>query len=125
MAPRLLAEMQYKRFALEFDDPKITGSFSALQYLPADKVVVLGVVTTKDPALEDVAELKSRVYDAADTIGKAQGRSREDVLAANLAVSPSCGFASLKDFHGIHSEDVQWNKLAIIRKLAEDVFGNA
>ena len=122
--PKLFRELNYKRFALEFDDPEITGSSSALQHLPADKVVVLGLVTTKEAALEEMAELKSRVTEAADVIAGGQGKAREVVLEENVAVSPSCGFASLSVIHGIDSDDVQWRKLDLVKRLAREALGD-
>ena len=123
MARRLFSEMHYKRFALEYDSD-ITGTFSPLQHLPADKVVVLGLVTTKDSELEDVNTLKNQVFEAADIIAKGQGRSREEVLRDNLAVSPSCGFSSVAPIVGTGmNEEVQWQKLELVKKLATVVWG--
>ena len=61
LAPRLFRETYYKRFCLEWDDEEVTGSFSLLEHLPKDAVIVLGIVTTKDPVLEKVDFLKSKV----------------------------------------------------------------
>jgi methionine synthase II (cobalamin-independent) len=111
--------MNYKRFALEFDNEEITGTFEGLKHLPADKVVVLGLVTTKAAELESLDDLKAQVHEAAKVIAKGQGRTEEEVLKSNLAVSPSCGFASLTVIHGIDSREVQWQKLDLVKKLAE------
>ena len=70
MANTLFQKMNYKRFALEYDNSEVTGDFSPLQHLPSDKLVVLGIVTTKDAELENVNELKAQVYEAADIIAK-------------------------------------------------------
>ena len=61
LAPRLFRETHYKRFCLEWDDEEVTGSFSLLEHLPKDAVIVLGIVTTKDPVLEKLDFLKSKV----------------------------------------------------------------
>ena len=70
MASTLFNKLHYKRFALEYDNAEITGDFIPLQHLPADKIVVLGIVTTKDSELEDVSALKAQVVEAADIISK-------------------------------------------------------
>ena len=123
IASKLLKELNYKRFALEYDNSELTGSFEPLKHLPADKVVVLGLVTTKDSELENMDDLKRQVFEAADIIAKAQSKTREQALKDNLAVSPSCGFASLETIHGIKAEDVQWQKLELVKNLAEEIWG--
>lgn len=70
MASTLFNKLHYKRFALEYDNAEITGDFIPLQHLPTDKLVVLGIVTTKDSELEDVGALKAQVLEAADIIAK-------------------------------------------------------
>ena len=120
----LFRDLNYTRFAYEFDDPEITGSFAPLQHLPEGKVVVLGIITTKDSELEAVEAMRARVLEAADVIATAQGKSRERVLGENLAVSPSCGFSSLNISRGTGvDEEVQWAKLGLVRRLAGEVLG--
>lgn len=124
MAKRLFNELNYKRFALEYDNADVTGSFNPLLHLPKDKVVVLGLVTTKDAELEDLDGLERQVYEAAEIIAKGQGRTRDEVIRDNLAVSPSCGFASLSVMIGTGmTEEKQWAKLELVQKLAEKVWG--
>ena len=96
MLPTLFRELEYKRFALEFDDPEITGGFEALRHLPVGKVVVLGLVTTKESEVESLEVLRARVEEAVGVIAAGQGRGREEVVRDSVAVSPSCGFASLR-----------------------------
>ena len=125
LAERLFNETNYTRFALEFDDPEITGSFAPLQFLPKGKLVVLGLITTKDSELEKVEDMKAKIYEAADIIAKAQGRSREDIVKDSLAVSPGCGFASLAVITGTGmTEDIEFQKLGIVKKVAEETFGS-
>ncbi len=69
MAAKMFREMEYKRFALEYDS-ELAGDFTPLQYLPEGKMVVLGLVTTKDSELESLDELKTKVLEAADIIAK-------------------------------------------------------
>ena len=71
-----------QRLLLEYDDER-SGSFQPLREVPDDKVVVLGLVTTKSPRRETVAELTGRVREAARHID-----------LERLAISPQCGFAT-------------------------------
>ncbi len=123
MAPNIFSKMEYKRFALEFDD--LANSFAPLQHLPTDKVIVLGLVTTKSAEMETLEGLRSRIHEAADIIAKAQGKTRQDVIRDNIAVSPSCGFASLSVLHGVPSAKVQWQKLELLKQVAEQVLGGS
>ena len=126
MAARMFNELHYKRFALEYDSTEITGTFSPLSHLPKDKVVVLGLVTTKDAELEDVGDLENQVMEAAQIIADGQRRSRDDVLRDNLAVSPSCGFSSVSPMIGTGmNEEIQWQKLELVKRLAEVIWGKA
>lgn len=70
MANTLFKKLDYDRFALEYDNSEVTGDFSPLQQLPKDKLVVLGLVTTKDAELEEINDLKAQVFEAADIIAK-------------------------------------------------------
>lgn len=82
--------------------------------------MVLGVVTSKFPELEDKEEMKRRVYEAADVVAKGRGQTREQALKS-LGVSPQCGFASheqgnLIDWNGM------WNKLQLVRQIADEIW---
>lgn len=87
---------------------------------------MLGLVTTKFPEMEDLDQLVARVYEAAEVIaeGQGEGRTREQVLNGNLAVSPQCGFSSgmVGGGKGV-TEEVQWEKLELVRRLAGRVWG--
>jgi 5-methyltetrahydropteroyltriglutamate--homocysteine methyltransferase len=82
IAERLFNELPHQRFLLEYDSPR-AGSFAPLRFLPKDKVVVLGLISTKVPGLESLDELKRRIDEAASY-----------VPLERLAVSPQCGFGS-------------------------------
>ena len=69
IAAKLFRALNYKLFYLEYDSDR-AGDFTPLQHLPADKAVVLGVVTTKSAEMEDMEQLKARGLQAADTIAK-------------------------------------------------------
>lgn len=95
------------RLLLEYDDER-SGSFDALSLVPDDKVIVLGLVTTKTSRVEPEAELAERLAEAA----RRAGRER-------LAVSPQCGFATSAAGNAI-TPDAQRDKLALLVKLAAD-----
>lgn len=122
IAQRLFQDLEYNLFYLEYESDRV-GDFGPMRYLPKDKTVVLGVVTTKNAEMEKLDELKDRVFQAADIIAKGQGTSREEVLFNNIAVSPQCGFASASDGWGIGmSEEIQWQKLELLKQLTENVW---
>lgn len=93
------------RLLLEYDTDR-AGSFEPLRLVPAEKVVVLGVVSTKTPRLESPDDLLRRIEQAA-----------QHVPVERLALSPQCGFAS--DFRGNPlGEDDQWRKLELVAETA-------
>jgi 5-methyltetrahydropteroyltriglutamate--homocysteine methyltransferase len=97
-------------FLMEWDSDR-AGGFEPLRLLPRDKRVVLGLVTTKTPALESKDTLKRRIDEAA-----------KYVPLERLALSPQCGFASTH--HGNRlGEDDQWRKLALVVEVADEVWG--
>jgi 5-methyltetrahydropteroyltriglutamate--homocysteine methyltransferase len=109
IAERLFNELPHQRFLLEYDSPR-AGGFAPLRFVPADKVVVLGLVSTKVAELESVDELKRRVDEAA-----------KYVPLERLAVSPQCGFGS--DVAGnLISEDDQRRKLERVVEMARKVW---
>ena len=110
IAERLFNELPHDRFLLEYDSPR-AGGFEPLRFVPKDKVVVLGLVSTKVPELESVDDLKRRVEAASKYISLDQ-----------LAISPQCGFAS--DVVGnLVSEDDQRRKLERVVETARQVWG--
>ena len=120
----MLTSLNYSTFYLEFDTDR-AGNFEPLRFLPKDKNVVLGLVTTKFPEMEDLDQLAARVLEAADVIasGQGEGRTRDEVLKENLAVSPQCGFSSgmVGGGKGV-TEAVQWEKLELVRTLAGKIW---
>jgi 5-methyltetrahydropteroyltriglutamate--homocysteine methyltransferase len=109
IAERLFNELPYHRFLLEYDSPR-AGSFAPLRYVPKDKVVVLGLVSTKVPELESVDALVRRIEEAA-----------KHVPLERLAISPQCGFGS--DVVGnLISEDDQKRKLERVVVVARRVW---
>src|SRR5687768_15409954 len=109
IAERLFNELPHQRFLLEYDSPR-AGGFAPLRFVPKDKIVVLGLVSTKVPELESMDELERRVAAAA-----------EYVPLERLAVSPQCGFGS--DVAGnLVSEDDQRRKLERVVELANKIW---
>ena len=100
-----------QRLLLEFDDAR-SGSFAPLGGVPEDKLVVLGLVTTKFPRRETVEEVAARVREAA-----------RHLPAGRLAVSPQCGFASSVLGNRISPED-QAHKLRVVAETAREVWGD-
>jgi 5-methyltetrahydropteroyltriglutamate--homocysteine methyltransferase len=109
IAERLFNELPYQRFLLEYDSPR-AGSFAPLRFVPKDKVVVLGLVSTKVPRLESTEELMRRIDEAT-----------KYVPLERLAISPQCGFGS--DVVGnLVSEDDQRRKLERVVEAARKVW---
>ena len=109
-AEKLFNGLQVDRFLLEYDDVARTGGFEPLRFVPSGKIVVLGLVTTKSPKMEDKGELKRRIEAAA-----------RHIPLERLAVSPQCGFASLAAGN-LLDWDAQRRKLELIVEVARDVW---
>ena len=109
IAERLFNELPHQRFLLEYDSPR-AGSFAPLRFVPKDKVVVLGLVSTKVPELESADALAQRIGEAA-----------KYVPLERLAISPQCGFGS--DVVGnLISEHDQKRKLERVVEVARQVW---
>jgi len=107
---RVLSGTQFDRYLLEYDDAR-SGDFEPLRDVPEDRVVVLGLVTTKRPRLEDEEHLKRRIADAARIVS-----------LERLALSPQCGFASTMEGNKL-TQDEQRAKLDLVGRVARSVFG--
>ena len=107
---RVFEKTRFRRFLLEYDDER-SGDFDPLRAMPADREVVLGLVTTKKPRLESVEELRRRIDAAA-----------KYVPLERLALSPQCGFASTMEGNRISLED-QRKKLERVAETARVVWG--
>jgi methionine synthase II (cobalamin-independent) len=122
IAQKLFNDLDYDTFYLEYDTER-AGGLEPLRFVPKGKNVVLGVVSTKTPEMEDLDDLKRKVLDAADIIAKAQGRTREEALD-DMGVSPQCGFSSAAPGGGIGvTTDVMWKKLELVQQLAKSIWG--
>ncbi|MGH7763760.1 MAG: cobalamin-independent methionine synthase II family protein [Candidatus Dormibacteraceae bacterium] len=107
---RIFQKTHFNRFLLEYDDER-SGDFEPLRHVPEDRVVVLGLVTTKKPELESTAELERRIKEAS-----------RFVPLERLALSPQCGFASTVEGNLLTSDD-QRRKLALVGKVSKSVWG--
>ncbi|WQF85582.1 Putative cobalamin-independent methionine synthase MetE/archaeal, UROD/MetE-like superfamily [Colletotrichum destructivum] len=125
IARHVFPKLNYATFYLEFDDPRISGHFEPLRFVPQGKNVVLGLVSTKIAELEDKEALVQRIHEAAEAMAKGQGRAVSDVLADSLAVSPQCGFASHSINKGVATEERMWEKLVLVRDVARSVWKDA
>src|SRR5262249_11244895 len=100
----------YDIFLLEYDDER-SGSFAALGDVPDDKVVVLGLVSSKFGTMEPADQLAARIREASGFFPREQ-----------LALSTQCGFASAGPGNQI-SEDAQENKLRLVAEVADRGWG--
>lgn len=119
IATKLFNDLNVSTYYLEYDTPR-AGGFEPLKYLPKDKNVVVGVVTSKFPALEDQKEMVERVYKAADFVAEGCKQSREEALQ-RLSVSPQCGFASHAEGNALGYEDMR-KKLQLVRAIADEMW---
>ncbi|KAB1439704.1 5-methyltetrahydropteroyltriglutamate--homocysteine S-methyltransferase [Candidatus Galacturonibacter soehngenii] len=110
IAKELFAKENVNAFYLEFDDER-SGGFEPLQYVSKDKKVVLGLVTSKSPKLEDKEYIKKRIQEA-----------NAFIPLDRLCLSPQCGFASTEEGNKLTQEE-QWAKLALVKEIAEEVWG--
>lgn len=110
MADYVFARENVDALLLEYDDER-SGSFEPLAKVSADKKVVLGLITTKSPKLEDKNEVIKRIYEAAKYIP-----------LDRLCLSPQCGFASCEIGNKL-TEEEQWAKLKLVKEIAEEVWG--
>lgn len=108
---RIFSRTHFQRFLLEYDDER-SGDFEPLRHVPDDRVVVLGLITTKKPQLESADELRTRVQEASRFIP-----------LERLALSPQCGFASTMEGNRL-SLDEQRQKLELVSSVAREIWGN-
>ena len=119
IATKLFKGIPVDTYFLEYDTER-AGGFEPLKELPAHKNVVLGVITSKFPELEDLAAMRERVFQAADFVAQGAGQTREQALQ-RLGVSPQCGFASHHLGNSVTREDMI-NKLKLVRELANSIW---
>ena len=109
VADILFGEENVDAYYLEFDDER-SGGFAPLAKVSPDKKVVLGLITTKKPELEDKDKVIARIHEA-----------EKYIPLERLCLSPQCGFASCEIGNKI-TEEQQWAKLALVKEIAEEVW---
>ena len=110
IAPYLFGKENVSAYYLEFDDNR-SGDFEPLKYINNNKKVVLGLITSKNPSLEDREMIISRINEAS-----------KYVPLNNLCLSPQCGFASTEEGNKL-TEDEQWKKIKLVLDIASEVWG--
>jgi 5-methyltetrahydropteroyltriglutamate--homocysteine methyltransferase len=110
IAEKLFGTLKVDRFLLEYDDER-SGTFEPLRLVPKDKIVVLGLITTKKPELENGDEVVRRIDEAAKYFP-----------LEHLTLSPQCGFASTAEGN-LLTEEQQWAKLRLVVETARRVWG--
>jgi 5-methyltetrahydropteroyltriglutamate--homocysteine methyltransferase len=111
VAEALFGDLNVDGYFLEFDDER-SGSFEPLRFVPEGKLVVLGLVTTKRPALEDKDLLKRRIDEASKYVDLDQ-----------ICLSGQCGFSSTEEGNKLTIDD-QRAKLALIVEVAHEIWGD-
>jgi 5-methyltetrahydropteroyltriglutamate--homocysteine methyltransferase len=109
VAEVLFNELNVHAYFLEYDDQR-SGDFAPLRFVPKNKTVVLGLMTSKRPELESYDELANRVNEAAAYVPLEQ-----------LCLSPQCGFASTVEGNAM-TEDQQWAKLSHLVNVSERIW---
>lgn len=110
IAAHVFTRSRFDRFLLEYDDER-SGTFEPLRYVPDDRTVVLGLVSSKVPRLESEAELHRRIAEASAI-----------VPLERLAISPQCGFASTHEGNRLTESD-QRQKLELVSRVARQTWG--
>lgn len=113
VAEVLFGELDVDVYFLEYDDAR-SGDFSPLRHLPADKVVVLGVMCSKKAELDDKAEIVKRLQEAAAFCPRGLDQ---------LCLSHQCGFSSTMEGNHL-TEEEQWAKIRLQTEIAKEVWGD-
>ena len=109
IAERLFVELKHDRLLLEYDSER-AGGFEPLRQVPKDKVVVLGLISTKNSEMETIEDLKRRI-----------GKASRYLPLDQLALSPQCGFGGIDA--KVLSEEEMWWKLDCVNDTAAQVWG--
>ncbi|KAK3298116.1 uncharacterized protein B0H64DRAFT_137848 [Chaetomium fimeti] len=120
IAQKLFTKLKVNTFYLEYDTER-AGGFEPLKYLPKDRNVVIGAISTKLRELEDKEEVKGRIYQAADFVAEGNNETRDEALK-RICVSPQCGFSTHESGYPLTEEDEK-TKLALIRQIADEIWG--
>jgi len=110
VAETVFSRLEVDAFFLEYDTDR-AGGFEPLRHVPKGKMVVLGLVSSKVPELENKDDLKRRIEAAAKVIP-----------LENLCLSPQCGFSSTHHGNKLTADD-QWRKLGLVLEVSKSVWG--
>ncbi|KAI5480376.1 5-methyltetrahydropteroyltriglutamate-homocysteine S-methyltransferase [Pseudohyphozyma bogoriensis] len=119
ISSKLFKELNADTYYLEYDTER-AGGFEPLADLPAHKSVVLGLVSSKFPKLEQQEDLIKRINSAAEFVAKGANQTVEEALQ-RLCLSPQCGFASHAEGNPVTDEDVR-KKLTLCHETAKAVW---
>ena len=122
IAKKLFQNLNVDTFYLEYDTER-AGGFEPLKFLPKNKNVIVGAISTKLRDLEDKKSIIDRINKAADFVAEGSGQSREEALK-QLGISPQCGFSTHETGYPL-SHDDQKAKLKLCREIADEVWGEA
>jgi 5-methyltetrahydropteroyltriglutamate--homocysteine methyltransferase len=109
IAAHIFTRARFDRFLLEYDDER-SGTFEPLRHVPDDRVVVLGLISSKVPRLEAAGEVRRRIEEAS-----------RFVPFDRLALSPQCGFASTHEGNRLSADD-QRRKLELVGAVAREAW---
>ena len=112
VAERLFGELAYDTVLVEWDDEGRDGGYAPVRHLRDGSTMVMGLISSKAPGVEDDDDIVRRLEEAAAHAG---GMDR-------LAISPQCGFASVM-LGNETNEDAQWRKLELVGRVADRVWG--
>jgi len=120
IAKKLFQDLELNTFYLEYDTER-AGGFEPLKFLPKNKNVVVGVISTKLRELEDKEATKQRIFKAADFVAEGRGESRDEALKS-VCISPQCGFSTHETGYPLSVDD-QKKKLGLVRQIADEIWG--
>ena len=109
VAEVLFNNLNVDAYFLEYDDQR-SGDFAPLRFVPKNKVVVLGLISSKFPQLENINDVVKRINEAA-----------QYMPLENMGISPQCGFSSTSHGNNITMDD-QWRKLELVVQIAKRVW---
>ena len=120
IAQKLFQNLNVNTFYLEYDTER-AGGFEPLKFLPKNKNVVIGCISTKLRELEDKEETKQKIYKAAGFVAEGSGQTKEEALK-RICISPQCGFSTHETGYPLSFDD-EHKKLALVRQIADEIWG--
>ncbi len=112
IAERLFNELPHARFLFEWEDVARDGTYEAIKHVPADRIMAMGLVSTKTSTVETEDEIVRGLEQAARYLDMEQ-----------LALCPQCGFETIHGANLVAAEEIQWRKLELIGKVADRIWG--